>query len=87
MTTAVSGLAYSFEQAAFLGMGAEKLFEVLQEAGYCESHAKAIGRAWAKEGKVLVSRLKERPLGPPILSKVDYHLSILMGQSSLLKLQ
>ena len=57
------------------------------EAGFDEPHGKALGRMWAAEAAAFVGKLKARPLGAPTLLDVDYHLNLMMGESSLTRLQ
>lgn len=80
--------SYVFEQAAFTATAPEALYTLLlDEAGLDEAHAKALGRVWAQEAAGLVARLKQRTLGAPALVDVDYHLNLIMGESSLTRLQ
>ena len=80
--------SYVFEQAAFTSTNPEALYGLLlEQAGFDEPHAKALGRVWAAEAPAFISRLKARTLGGPTLVDTDYPLNIIMGESSLTRLQ
>ena len=78
---------YIFEQAAFTQTNPEALYAILLEAGFDEAHGKAIGRLWAAEAPAYLAKLKQKTLGGPTLVETDYHLNLVMGESTLTRLQ
>ena len=78
---------YIFEQAAFTQTNPEALYAILLEAGFDEVHGKAIGRLWASEAPAYLAKLKQKTLGGPTLVETDYHLNLVMGESTLTRLQ
>jgi len=83
----LDGCCYVFEQAAFTSTNPEVLYGFLLDAGFDEAHGKALGRLWAAEAPGFVSKLKARALGGPSVLETDYHLNLIMGESSLSRLQ
>ena len=78
---------YIFEQAAFTQTNPEALYAILLEAGFDEAHGKVVGRLWAAEASSYIAKLKTRTLGGPTLVETDYHLNLIMGESTLTRLQ
>lgn len=78
---------YIFEQAAFTSTGPEPLFNILVEAGFEDTHAKAIGRIWAAEAGDYVGKLKEQTLGFPSVVSINHHMDMILGQKDLSKQQ
>ena len=83
----LDGCCYVFEQAAFTSTNPEALYAILLEAGFDETHGKALGRLWAAEAPAFVGKLKARTLGGAALVDTDYHLNLIMGESNLTRLQ
>jgi hypothetical protein len=46
-----------------------------------------IGRLWASERAEYISKLKQRNIGAAALTGTDYHLHVMVGESSLTRLQ
>lgn len=80
-------LCYTFEQAAFTSTGPEALFEVLQNAGFDDIHAKILAKIWAAEASEYVNKLKNQRLGYSSLESIDYHLNMVVGQDDLTRQQ
>ena len=74
-------------EAAFTSTGPEALYTILLDAGFSDTHAKTLGRIWAKEAGDYVSKLKSQNLGYTRLVDTNYHLNLTMGQSTSSKLQ
>ncbi len=46
-----------------------------------------VGRSWATEAAAYIAKLKTETMGFDSLKNTDYHLNMIMGQSSLTRLQ
>eukprot|EP00743_Colponemidia_sp_Colp-15_P011183 GILK01012443.1.p1 GENE.GILK01012443.1~~GILK01012443.1.p1 ORF type:complete len:204 (-),score=31.55 GILK01012443.1:40-651(-) len=81
--TVVHGCSYIFEQAAYRRANQKVLAENLQAAGLGDVQAQAFYRIWGTEGASYLEKLKEKPLGTPMLTDVNWRLHLEMAQDDI----
>ena len=79
----LEGCAYLLETAAFHNLKTAAFGQALLQAGLREEQAVVFGNAWTAGSAAVVTRLKSRPLGSPlVLQGSSYRVALSLGSTA-----
>jgi len=85
--SALDGIAFIFEQAAYFGLNPQVLTSQLEKVGIVTQKLSAFETVWKQEAKELVIKLRGKSLAPFQLETVNWRLHLQVGQSNLFRLK